>query len=459
MSTTDPASAHGDSRVRPVPHTHTGTVAPPEDHGQAALQNESILRDHFTLPAEAVHGRSLHLRPNPNDSLSAARPSSPSGANPAACGQGSTTIQGSAHSKRDILTSLAEAVQGRSLPPSDIENSLPSPLVPPLPSRTSPAMQGRLISSTLQGASMVRDPLTFESALAASIVQNVATEGLPPGALVLAVVSVPDDDACKAILVHTIVRTDKTLACLCQAASDRILRSSRCLFSPKTRSVADGCSMCLGGLYQETRLPFIGRQCQFVARVRPNILRRIKGVSRHRHTLRIRGRHDGFRCTRVRPRGDLDRVKCQISRDSADVRRDAPGHLSNSGPDVACKLKWKVGRSRVIASRHDTESRRRPVPPNRATEQQAKTKSRQHQRRSARTCCTAIDHRNAGTRFPYTLGYRSHSRATTSNVQQAIPSRDAALNRAQRPLFHMRTQRHHALDILSKMCVSITSPD
>jgi len=69
---------------------------------------------------------------------------------------------------------------------------------------------------------MVRDPLTFESALAASIVQSVATEGLPQGALVLAVVSVPDDDACKAILSHTIVRADKTLACLCQAAADRI---------------------------------------------------------------------------------------------------------------------------------------------------------------------------------------------------------------------------------------------
>ena len=67
----------------------------------------------------------------------------------------------------------------------------------------------------------MRDPLTFESALAASIVQNVATEGLPQGALVLAVVSVPDDDACKAILSHTIFRTDKTLACLCQAAADR----------------------------------------------------------------------------------------------------------------------------------------------------------------------------------------------------------------------------------------------
>ena len=62
---------------------------------------------------------------------------------------------------------------------------------------------------------MVRDPLTFESALTASIVQNVATEGLPPGALVLAVVSVPGDDACKAIIVHAIVRTEKALTCLC----------------------------------------------------------------------------------------------------------------------------------------------------------------------------------------------------------------------------------------------------
>ena len=88
-----------------------------------SLGYESTLRDHFTLPAEAAYSRSLPLLPNTNDSLPAARPSSPSGTAPMACEQGKGTIHGSAQSVRDNLTSHAEAVYGRSLPAPNVENS------------------------------------------------------------------------------------------------------------------------------------------------------------------------------------------------------------------------------------------------------------------------------------------------------------------------------------------------
>ena len=106
--------------------------------------------------------------------------------------------------------------------------------------QSSPAAQARLISSTLQSAASIRDPLTFASTLCASIVQGVDTAQYSPGVLVLAVLAVPDDESFKALLMSRIP-LDKVLTYLCDAASHRRHEVSYVRIEPQRWQVVAQC--------------------------------------------------------------------------------------------------------------------------------------------------------------------------------------------------------------------------
>ena len=207
--------------TRPADDTHTGFARCAQSDALAAQQQETLQRDNTSTLAEATSGRSLLSLPVPAVDSLATEPFPRSAAVISAQESRGAADQG-ASSLRDLTTTSAEATAGRSLPaPPSLEGKRPfqssASRSHPQPS---PAAHARLISATLQSASLVRDPLTFESTLCASIVHEVDTDQYTSSALVLAVVAVPDDNAFKALLANPI-RIGKVLSCLCNAASSR----------------------------------------------------------------------------------------------------------------------------------------------------------------------------------------------------------------------------------------------
>ena len=210
-----------EAHIYSAAHTHTGFDQSTVDDACTAHASESLSRDHSSSQAEASSGRSLLLSTAPAVATCSNEPSPSS--KPLTVAQNSEGMEDSgANPPRDNSMSQAEASSGRSLlyPQSLEGDSMPVSSAPQSRTKSSPAAQARLISSALQSASQIREPLTFESTLCASIVQGVDIDQYSPGVLALAVVAVPDDESFKGLLTSRIP-LNKVLSYLCDAAAHR----------------------------------------------------------------------------------------------------------------------------------------------------------------------------------------------------------------------------------------------